>query len=78
MPKKPKPKSDAKPKPKTDVVVVFENEPEREWKVRMLIAGGFSKHQAFRLSLLPGLDYRRAVRMLERGADFTTIYDILS
>ena len=60
-----------------DVLVTFDD-PEHDWRVRMLVDGGFTKHQAFRLSMLEGLDYRTAVQMLERGADFPTIYDILS
>ena len=75
MPRKPKPKPDAK----QDIVVdvEFESDNERRWKIKQLIRGGFSKHQAYRLSLLPGIDYRTAVGMLDAGADFHTIYDIL-
>lgn len=70
-----------KPEPvakQPEFVVTVEFDPEHEWRVRMLMSGGFTKHQAFRLSLLPGIDYRTAVRMREAGADFHTIYDILS
>ncbi len=76
MRKKPKPQSDAKP----DLVVEVELESskERRWKIDQLVHGGFSKHQAYRLSLLPGVDYRTAVGMLEAGADFHQIYEILS
>lgn len=69
------------PDPKPDEVVVeveFESDNERRWRIKQLVAGGFTKHQAYRLSLLPGIDYRRAVGMLEAGADFQTIYEILS
>lgn len=77
MRKKPKRESDAK---QADVVVEveFESDKERRWRIDQLVAGGFTKHQAYRLSLLEGIDYRRAVDMLGAGADFTTIYDILS
>ena len=76
MRKKPKPK----PEPQEDLVVEveFESDKERRWRIDQLIDGGFSKHQAYRLSLLPGIDYRTAVQMLDNGADFQTIYDILS
>ncbi len=76
MRKKPKPEPDAKP----DMVVEveFESDKERRWRIDRLIHGGFTKHQAYRLSLLPGIDYRTAIGMLDAGADFSTIYEILS
>lgn len=74
--RKPKPEPDGEP----DVVleVEFESNNERRWRIDQLVKGGYTKHQAYRLSLLPDLDYRVAVGMLGAGADFHTIYDILS
>ncbi len=73
-----KPKPEPKPEKALVVEVEFESDKERRWRIDQLINGGFSKHQAYRLSLLPGVDYRTAVGMLDAGADFQTIYDILS
>lgn len=49
----------------------------RKWRETQLVAGGFSDFGAFRLALLPGLDYHKALAMLAGGATETQVLDLL-
>lgn len=64
-----------------DIEVEVSFDPEwtrvRRWREKQLEAGGFSEFTAFRLAMLPDLDYRKAVRMLKGGATELQITDLL-
>lgn len=49
----------------------------RKWREKQLTDAGFSEFTAFRLALVPGLDYPTAIDYLNRGATELQVADLL-
>lgn len=64
-----------KPKPEPDIDAT-DVAPEHEWRMQMLEGIGFTRFQAFRLSV-NGADWHEAKRLLDAGCDHKQVLDII-